>query len=251
MIQTKIIHDTIVVSHKDTIVKTIELVSKAPVKVSPIVDFFNTYSNLFTGLASIVTLIAVIVSIRAINKTTKDGRHQILVEKLEEIIDILHILVTEYPNLYSAYNLLETEKSKSEMERILHSKDFTLKWANSVSKIEVDMYLDNVRRLLILANLYLGERQQKSLSTFFAKKVTDLKFGTLMFAEICNDILQIIKYKNLSLNSFPDRLPEIKVAETLVRNLSAEISKIIDFGDNSLGYAKFKNEFYKNIITLK
>lgn len=251
MTKDKIIHDTIVVIHKDTIVKTLEVVDKTQKNVPAVADFFNTYNNFFTALAAIAALIALFISIMAINKTAKDNRHQIRVGKLEEICDIMNLLGVNYPKLFSAYDILFKEFEKSEVSRILNRKKFEPILNEAISEIEFDLLLSKIDRLVVLANLYLGEKPKNFYSKTNSRDDKQLKFSTLIFAEICKNIVMILKYKNLKHNSFSDKLPNPNVTSVLVRNISAHISEIIDYGINTLGYETWRNDFFMDLLKLQ
>ncbi|KLT69943.1 hypothetical protein [Flavobacterium sp. ABG] len=249
MQKAKSIHDTIVIVHRDTIVKILEVTkTKAATESSSFALFFDEYGNFFTFLATVAAFVALFVSIKAINKSASDGRHQVLVSKLEEICDLLDILVAKYPRLYFAYNLLALERAESEPKQIINRKIFDAKWEKAIKEIDFNMYLDKAARLMILANLYLGEKQKKSILRQPPEEDKSLKFSVLMFGEICNNIVLITKYQNLDYNSFPDKLPNHDVINILVRNISAQISEIINYSNNSTGYVEFRDDFYKKVI---
>lgn len=249
MIKTKAIHDTIVIAKRDTIVKVVEVLNnKTSTVPSSFALFFDEYGNFFTFLATIAAFIALFITIKASNKAAKDSRHQILIGKLEEICDLLNGLVDAYPALYYAYVLVQQESLSTPAQKILHANIHNDKWEKAISGIDLKKHLEDINRLFILINLYLGEKQNKIKSKSSPNNDKTLKFSAFMFAEICKTLVIIIKYRTLKHNTFPDEFPKASTIRLLVGNISAAISEIIDFGDNGKGYKEFRDPFFKDLL---
>jgi len=237
MTKTNIIHDTIVVVHKDTIVKTFELVSKPHVQVSPFVDFFNSTGNVFTALSAVATLLAIIISLYAIYKATNDNSKQILAHKIEEIYELVVALSLTYGYLFEVYNYLEKSikedveaKGRQNLVKNFYKLNIELK-----EKFDIEDLLKKTMRLNILANTYLNG---------------NIKFDVIGYSQLFVAILYILKYEDLKMREpeFKEPLPTSENLFKLSEDISQELVKVIGYGTENKGYITYRNTTFKEKI---
>ncbi|KRB56793.1 hypothetical protein [Flavobacterium sp. Root186] len=245
-----ILNDMILISHTD-VVKGV--INKSTTQPYPFVQFFNDNNNVFTACGTILTLIAIIISLYAVNKSTKVSHHQILVSKLEEMCGILNDLQIEYFQFYNFYERLSKLEDIQILKNKKESAKITANLDEELSKIDFNQYFDKLSRLNVLVSAYLND--VKNVTTFKTgrpnwlnsklPKKSNLKYDIIVFIEIYNSLLLILMYKENNKIEFLKKVPSPDTIGELVRQL---IYKIMD----KMGYVNETNdkgyEIYRNTI---
>ncbi|WP_125720927.1 hypothetical protein [Flavobacterium ustbae] len=237
MSKGNVIHDTIILVKRDTIIKMVEIIKDQNKSVSPHVDFFNTYSNVFTGYGTIATFLAVVVAIIAIYRSTKDSRNQILANKVEEIYELVETLSSVYGHLFAVYIILENS-SKKEIElkgRLFMEKEFREKLATLKETYDIEDFIKKSIRLNILANSYLK---------------ANVKYDVIGFSQLFIAILYILNYEDVKLRQpeFKDPLPKPANVFELTTSIVDQLRKIIGFSNKTKGYIHYRNNTFKSKI---
>lgn len=236
MTKSTIIYETIFIINKNIISKTTELV-KSQVQISPLVDFFNYTSNVFTALAAVATLLAVAISLYAIYKTTNDSRKQILAHKIEEIYELVVSLSVIYGHLYEVYNYLEKStredfevKARQNLATNFYKLNLELK-----EKFDIEDLIKKTIRLNVLANTYLNG---------------NIKFDVIGYSQLFTAILYILKYEELKMREpeFKEPLPTSANLFHLSENINQELVKVIGFSAENRGYINYRNTIFKEKI---
>lgn len=250
--QITVIHDTIVIVKKDTIVKVVELVSKVPEsKTSSFVQWFNDYSNVSVFFGTVATVGALIVAMFAIYKASKDNRHQLLVGKLEEIFELVNTLNSDYIKIHEVYILFEkAQLHKMQYQIVIANIQSEKKLKELPPEIDLNKLYEKTERLNVLSNAYLG-KSSKFLDIGSSQK--KLKFNTLGFVQIYNSILIVLLNKSLvTKNSIISGiLPSSENMDKLTTDISSEIIKTINYGKNNRNYRKYRDGTFSKKYGIK
>lgn len=229
--------------------------NKPVLSSSSFLDFFSLYSDFFTAVASLAGLIALIISIIAITKSSNDGRHQILVGKLEEMFELISSLTQDYPKLYDVYILLEKSNSATNpiREHLLNSIEFEKELEKVSKSIKIENAEKKVTRLYVLAYSYLGEKPKWYKLFIPNKTINELKFNTLGYIQIYNALLLVLKHKDLMAKTdiFREILPTADSFNELTSEISQGIIKKMNFGVIGKGYRDYRDTEFKIKIGVK
>jgi len=237
MIKGNPIHDTIVIVKKDTIIKVVELVSKAPEPKTPaLTQWFNDYSDVTAFFGTIATAGALIVAIIAIFKTAKDSRHQLLVGKFEEMYSLIYILLPEYLLFFQLDKILENHHNETLPAD--QRANFLLTYRSELegvkAMVNIDDLFSKIARLSVLANAYLDK---------------ELKNEVLAYSKLFEMILIVstqqqmaYKYTNFK-NGFPQYENVQNFASVISKKLIVKINLGGENAEKSIFYEYFRNKF--------
>ena len=248
MPKSNLIYDTIVVSrdtitviHKDTIVKVLEIVNqKAVAKSSAFASFFDENVNFFTFLASLAAILALIVSIKAIVKTARDSRHQILVGKFEEMYSLLYSLLPEYQLFFQLDTLLQNSNNPTltitQRQTILATYKAELAKINSYTNVEE--VLSKAGKLAVLANAYLDK---------------ELKNEIIGYSKLFEIIIIVTTQNNMTYKQKKKKngFPTYENVHQFAGQLSRKLIDKINFGgkneDKKIFIEYFQGKFQKQL----
>jgi len=202
---------------------------------TPIIDFFSKYSDVFTAIASIGAVVAILISIVAIYKSSKDNRNQILIVKFEEIYQLIVCLSVEYKKLFEIY--IEVEEHTKRIRSIDLSENLRLDSIRRNIKISItDNYLEELYqktiRLNVLSNAYLTK---------------DLKYDVIAYSQIFSSIIHVLKTGdvNAKINEYPEMLPLEEKVLHVTADITNNLILQINLGTPNIGYRLYRDNKFK------
>jgi hypothetical protein len=181
-------------------------------------------------------LIAIVISIISYFKNSNLDRRQIRVHKLEEMIEIIILIISNYhsfDDLYLLQRKIELSKDDQEINLLLEKE---AKYVEALKQISNDIKLrENIIRLGILANIYLPN--------------TDLKNRVKSLISLISCLHERTVNRNLE-NTFPTfkTYPRAWILKPYIETLLVDLSREMNLGyeNNMFGenphFDKFKKE---------
>ncbi|TDQ28400.1 hypothetical protein [Tenacibaculum caenipelagi] len=186
-------------------------------------------------VTGIISITAIVISIIAYIQNSRIEKRQLRIEKLEEMLEITHILVGNYQYFedtnHFKNDIISETKNESEKEKYLRQ----VKVLREVSE-NIDLQ-NKLTRLFVLNNSYLPKKELKEkIGTFIA-----------VYTSIAENILtnphKIIK---LPFNDFPKRWDFLDFTQEIQNELITEMDLgYKDSIDNKNTYVKKFKERYK------
>ncbi|WP_027127276.1 hypothetical protein [Gelidibacter mesophilus] len=186
-------------------------------------------------ITGIISIIAIVISIIAYIQNSRSDKRQLRIGKLEEMLEITHILMGNYQyfedtNFFKT-NLISGTKDNAELEKYNQQ----IKALSQISeRIELQ---DKLTRLFVLNNSYLPKKELKEKIGIFIAVYTSIAENTLSNP---NKIIE------LPFNDFPKRWDFLDFTQEIQNELIEEM----DLGykesiENKNTYEKKFKERYK------
>jgi hypothetical protein len=189
-------------------------------------------NNYITG---IISIIAIVISIIAYIQNSRSDKRQLRIGKLEEMLEITHILMGNYHYFedtnFLITNLISGTKDNAELEKYNQQ----IKALSQISeRIELQ---DKLTRLFVLNNSYLPKKELKEKIGIFIAVYTSIAENTLSNPN---------KIVELPFNDFPKRWDFLNFTQEIQNELIVEM----DLGykesiENKNTYEKKFKERYK------
>jgi hypothetical protein len=208
-------------------------ITSAPDEISAANDYEIIFKIVLPLLAIIVSVIAVLISVR-------NAKRQIKIGKIEEISEILNSLKDFYPAIYRLFKISEKIRvaEPNELQKLsdeydecaLHVRQF----------ITPQELMTKINRLRVLTNAYLTQ--------------FDIKLNILctieMFGHMATQAFTN-QYEDC-LAEFPKGMPELKKFQDIVEELQVKVIKEMNLGNDYITQDKltkfddiFKKQLYK------
>ncbi|WP_040280843.1 hypothetical protein [Psychroserpens damuponensis] len=187
-------------------------------------------------VTGIISIIAIVISVIAYIQNTRIEKRQLRIEKLEEMLEITHILMGNYQyfedtNFFKNIMLSET-KDSTEIEKYNRQ-------VKSLIQISENIDLQNkLTRLFVLNNSYLPKKELKEKIGVFIAVYTSIAENTMINPKNIID--------NLPFNDFPKRWDFLEFTREIQNELIVEMDLgYKDSIDNKNTYEKKFKERYK------
>lgn len=203
------------------------------------IEIIKNFIKNFTfieGWTIVISIIAILVSLISYAKTLTLDRRQIRVHKLEEMIEIIILFMSNYSSfddLYLLQRRIELSGEDSELN-LLNKRE--AKYVEELKKISNDIKLrENIIRLGILANIYLPNTELKNRVKSLITLISCIHERTI-YHNIDNTIASFKTY------------PRAWTLLPFVEKILVDLSKEMNLGYESNLYAenpdfeKFKKE---------
>lgn len=188
-------------------------------------------------VTGIISIIAIVISVIAYIQNSRIEKRQLRIEKLEEMLEITHILMGNYQYFedtnYFKNDIISGTKNESEKENYLRQ-------VKGLRKISETIDLQNkLTRLFVLNNSYLPKKELKEkIGTFIAVYTS--------IAE--NTITHPYKTIKLPFNNFPKRWDFLDFTHEVQNELISEM----DLGyKDSIDYKNTYERKFKERYKLK
>lgn len=166
-----------------------------------------------------ISIIAIVISIIAYIQNRKISKRQLRIGRIEEIIEITHILSMNYQFFYDTYNFKELVLS--ELKEDNDEKKY-LKQVKALIEISDKIDLQNkLSRLYVLNNSYLPKKELKDKIGVFIASYTSLAGST---------ISQPIRKTDLPFNNFPKPWDFLDFTKEIQNELIKEMK--LGYNDN-------------------
>jgi len=186
-------------------------------------------------ITGIISIIAIVISIIAYIQNSRSDKRQLRIGKLEEMLEITHILMGNYHYFedtnFLITNLISGTKDNAELEKYNQQ----IKALSQISeRIELQ---DKLTRLFVLNNSYLPKKELKEKIGIFIAVYTSIAENTLSNPN---------KIVELPFNDFPKRWDFLNFTQEIQNELIVEM----DLGykesiENKNTYEKKFKERYK------
>lgn len=186
-------------------------------------------------VTGIISIIAIVISVIAYIKNSRIEKRQLRIEKLEEMLEITHILMGNYQYFEDTnfFKNIMLSEAKDNTEKEKYNRQ-----VKSLIQISESIDLQNkLTRLFVLNNSYLPKKELKEKIGVFIAVYTSIAENTMINP---NDIV------NLPFNDFPKRWDFLE----FTREIQNELIEEMDLGykdsiDNKNLYDKKFKERYK------
>lgn len=136
------------------------------------------------------SIAALCVSMRTIYLTKKNLKKQIRVNKLEEILEVLHFLKGYYITLYKIFNRLDQAKTESlqdkyNIEKIEETSKFRNAYIDVVKNEAIQL---KISRLKILSNAYLPNSKKNDGVKVKIHTIADLYYNMYVYVFTSGEI---------------------------------------------------------------
>lgn len=191
----------------------------------------------------ILSIAAIVIAMYAINSGTKNTHKQILVQKHEEIYEIIFNLYYHYSSLkflYGVYEHSQEEEVGYDKEKVKAFDEEYDKYYKQLSG-RIDVLYEQTARLKVLGNSYINGDLKKDVLAY-----NDMMEKLLIASTQKMSMLKNMFYKE----GFPDDLILYNFVEELEKKLLQEIN----FGGNSITkteLAEYRESVYKKKIGMK
>jgi|SRR5690554_708403 len=186
-------------------------------------------------VTGIISIIAIVISVIAYIQNSRIEKRQLRIEKLEEMLEITHILMGNYQYFEDTnfFKNIMLSEAKDNTEKEKYNRQ-----VKSLIQISESIDLQNkLTRLFVLNNSYLPKKELKEKIGVFIAVYTSIAENTMINP---NDIV------NLPFNDFPKRWDFLE----FTREIQNELIEEMDLGykdsiDNKNLYDKKFKERYK------
>lgn len=203
----------------------------------------NVTNIIIKNIGTILSIGALVISILAIIKASKDNKKQIIVGKIEEIYEITTLLFSNYSTLILLNSLLdngENNKYDSEQqERFYQSYIDELKKVKE--NISTDELFDKTFRLNVLGNAYLDKK---------------LKLEVLSYAKLFENLLGASLYRQrlYKMMFFKEGFPTQEKMYYFFESLETQFINKINLGEKHISLKEleeYREEEFKRKLGLK
>ncbi len=183
-------------------------------------------------ITGIISIIAIVISIIAYLENSRIEKRQLRIEKLEEMLEITHILMGNY-QYFEDTNFFKNDifsETKDNAEKEKYNQQI-----KGLSKISESIDLQNkLTRLFVLNNSYLPKKELKEKIGIFIAVYTSIAENTLSNP---NKIIE------LPFNDFPKRWDFLDFTQEIQNELIGEMD--LGYKDSIESKNTYENEFKK------
>jgi hypothetical protein len=186
-------------------------------------------------ITGVISIIAIVISVIAYLQNSKNEKRQLRIGKLEEMLEITHILIGNYQYFedtnFFKNDVISGTKDKAEIEKYNRQ----IKGLSQISE-SIDLQ-DKLTRLFVLNNSYLPKKELKEKIGIFIAVYTSIAENTLSNPN---------KIVDLPFNDFPKRWDFLGFTQEIQNELIEEMDLgYTDSIENKNRYEKKFKERYK------
>lgn len=197
-------------------------------------ECFRILNNNANGVIALTSIIALFIATNTIISAKKDSRKQIIVEKFEEIYNLIYVLLPEYLLFFQLYKTLEGHHNQDypleQRQGFLETYRSELKQVKSI--VNVDDLFNKTSKLSVLSNAYLDK---------------DLKNEILGYSKLFEMIIIVSTQQQMiyKYTQFPNGFPDYENVHIFAGEISRKLIEKINLGGENVD-KKIFNEYFKN-----
>lgn len=194
--------------------------------------------TIIEGLTIIISVIAIIISIISYYDAAKRDRRQLRVNKIEEMIEIVLLILGNYAEFDDLFNLQQRIRSISNIEELENEKNALIekekKYINALKTISDDIKLrEKIIRLNVLASSYLPNN--------------DLKYRVKCLVGLISNIYEATVNLNYEITKRNFKTyPRAWTLMDFIEKLVLDLSKEMHFGYHSNFFGK--NPYHEKFL---
>lgn len=191
------------------------------------------------------SIAALCVSMRTIYLTKKNLKKQIRVNKLEEILEVLHFLKGYYTTLYTIFNRFEEVKTEITKEKYdIEKIEETFKYRSAfIEVVKNETVQFKISRLKILSNAYLPNSQKNDGLKVRIHTIADIYYNMYVYIFTSGDIH--IKKKSDAIIPIPPNFEKFitKIIDEIIIEMNLNYKSI----DSDSVEIYFQKQFKKDL----